>query len=53
MKQTKRVAAALLALCLVAGVLPVTVLGTGDGLCAHHEAHTPECGYAPAAAEVA
>ena len=52
MKQTKRVAAALLALCLVAGALPVTVFGTGDGICPHHETHTTECGYAPAVAEV-
>ena len=53
MRQTKRVAAALLALCLVVGILPVTVFGTEDSICPHHETHTAECGYLPAVAEVA
>lgn len=47
MKLSKRIGCLLLALVLVLGYFPTTRASAAqeDGLCAHHTAHTPECGY--------
>ena len=52
MKQTKRIVSLLAVLCMVVSILPVSVFGTEEGICPHHETHTAECGYAPGVAEV-
>ncbi|MGN1026777.1 MAG: leucine-rich repeat domain-containing protein [Faecousia sp.] len=45
----KRLLCGILACMLVLEYIPVPIFASeADGLCAHHTAHTPECGYSPA-----